>query len=125
MLASGPLGNLGLPRLEDQQRTIHRWKSQHEEFCHSLRAGKEEADARVERSLYQRAVGYEHEAVKIFMPAGAEAPVYAPYIEHVPPDTNASTFWLKNRKPGEWRDKTEVEVTNSLADRIASARKRK
>jgi hypothetical protein len=42
--------------------------------------------------------------VKIFMPAGAKAPVYAPYVEHVPPDVTAAIFWLKNRDPAHWRD---------------------
>jgi hypothetical protein len=54
-----------------------------------LKAGKEFANKRVERSLYQKAVGYSYDAVKIFMPAGAEKPVYAPYVEHVPPDVTA------------------------------------
>ena len=40
----------------------------------------------MKRSLYARAVGYNYEAVKIFMPANREKPVYAPYIEHVPPE---------------------------------------
>jgi hypothetical protein len=34
--------------------------------------------------LYERANGYSYDAVKIFMPAGAKKPVYAPYVEHVP-----------------------------------------
>ncbi len=89
--------------------TIYRWKLAHPEFCEALKVGKEEADARVERSLYQRALGYEHEAVKIFMPAGATEPVYAPYIEKYPPDTTAAIFWLKNRRPDEWRDKQEID----------------
>jgi hypothetical protein len=50
-----------------------------------LKGGKALADARVERSLYQKAVGYSYNAVKIFMPTGTEKPVYAPYVEHVPP----------------------------------------
>jgi hypothetical protein len=91
-------------------RTIYRWKADHDEFCHALKAGKEIADERVERSLYQRAVGYTHDAVKIFMPAGAEEPVYAPYREHNPPDTTAAIFWLKNRRKDDWRDKREHEV---------------
>lgn len=90
-------------------RTIYRWKHDHEEFCQALNAGKTKADERVVNSLYQRAVGYEQEAVKIFMPAGAEAPVYAPYREKVAPDTTAAIFWLKNRQPEQWRDKQELE----------------
>lgn len=91
-------------------RTIERWASEHEEFCRSIKTGKEVADDRVERSLYHRANGYEHSAVKIFMPSGAEKPVYAPYVEHVPPDTTAAIFWLKNRRPEQWRDKHDHDV---------------
>jgi hypothetical protein len=65
--------------------------------------------SRVERSLYERAVGYNYEATKIFMPAGRDKPVYAPYIEHVPPDVTAGIFWLKNRDPEHWRDTQQTE----------------
>ena len=44
-------------------------------------------------------------AVKIFMPAGAEAPVCASYTEHYPPDTQAASLWLRNRQPAKWRDR--------------------
>jgi hypothetical protein len=44
---------------------------------------------RVERSLYERANGYNYDAVKIFMPAGAKQPVVVHYVEHMPPDTRA------------------------------------
>lgn len=91
-------------------RTIHRWQAQFPEFCQALKTAKEIADERVERSLYHKAVGYSFEAVKIFMPAGASEPVYASYREHVPPDTTAAIFWLKNRKPREWRDVRQHEV---------------
>jgi hypothetical protein len=43
------------------------------------------------------------------MPAGREKPVYAPYIEHVPPDVTACIFWLKNRDPQNWRDSQQME----------------
>jgi hypothetical protein len=42
------------------ERTWHRWKADDEAFCQSLKAGKEEADARVERCLFERATGYSH-----------------------------------------------------------------
>ena len=75
----------------------------------ALKIGKAEADNRVERSLYERANGYSYETVKIFMPAGAKKPIYAPYVEHVPPDTTAAIFWLKNRDPAHWRDAWQLE----------------
>jgi len=61
--------------------------------------GKEPADERVTRSLYQRAIGYSYDAVKVFLDPDTKKPIYAPYREHVHPDTTACIFWLKNRRP--------------------------
>jgi hypothetical protein len=43
------------------------------------------------------------------LPYGSRQPVYAPYVEHVPPDTTAAIFWLKNRDPAHWRDTWQME----------------
>lgn len=88
-------------------RTIANWKVQHVEFLQALKAGKDEADDRVERSLYQKAVGYTFDSEKVFQHQGEI--VRAPFREHVPPDTTACIFWLKNRRPADWRDKHEHE----------------
>src|SRR5271154_195175 len=85
--------------------TIYRWKIEFPEFSEAIKVGKEPADDRVERSLYHRAIGFSYNAVKIFMPAGAKQPVYAPYREHVPPDTAAASLWLRNRRKDEGRGK--------------------
>jgi hypothetical protein len=60
--------------------------------------------ARVERSLYERANGYNYTAVKVFMPAGSKQPIVVHYTEHCPPDVGAAFIWLKNRDPERWRD---------------------
>lgn len=99
---------------EVSDRTLYRWKAQFPEFSQALKSGKAVADERVERSLYHKAVGYSHGAVKIFMPAGAREPVYAKYREHVPPDTTAAIFWLKNRRADNWRDKSEVHHKHTV-----------
>lgn len=91
--------------------TIWRWKNRHDAFCKALTRGKEVADDAAEATLYKRATGYSHGAVKIFMPAGAEEPVYAPYIEHLPPDVGALKLWLTNRRPEQWRDRVQQEIT--------------
>lgn len=103
--------------------TFYRWRAAHPEFREAIQLFKGTADERVERSLYHRAVGYEQETVKIFMPAGAEAPVYAKYRERIAPDTAAAAFWLKNRKPAEWRDKQEIEhkLDETLAEKLQRA----
>lgn len=89
-------------------RTLYRWKNSFDGFCQALKVGKDVADDRVERSLYQRAIGYEQDEVKIFMPAGAAEPVYAPFVAKVAPDTTAAIFWLKNRRREEWRDRVAI-----------------
>src|SRR5689334_5578702 len=91
------------------EQTINAWKEAQPEFLDALKRGKRDADANVANRLYQRAMGYSHKAVKIFMPAGASEPVYAPYTEHYAPDTTACIFWLKNRRPDLWRDATRQE----------------
>jgi len=99
-------------------RTIYRWRNTHADFCQALRVGKDIADERVTRSLYQKAVGYEQDDVKIFMPAGGDRPVYAPYVAKVAPDTTAAIFWLKNRRPAEWRDKQDIALSGDIAINI-------
>lgn len=89
--------------------TISLWKVKHAEFSEALKLGKEVADKRVEESLYHRALGYAHEEVDIRVVNGVL--VETPLIKHYPPDTTAAIFWLKNRKPAEWRDKTQQELS--------------
>jgi hypothetical protein len=90
-------------------RTFANWKKRNSEIVHALKTARRVADERVVRSLYQKACGYSYDAVKIFMPAGAKKPVYAPYVEHMPPDVTACIFWLKNRDPAHWRDAWQHE----------------
>jgi hypothetical protein len=58
-------------------RTIYRWKEKHPEFCQALKSNKDALDARVEKSLFQNAIGG---------------------------NVTAQIFWLKNRQPKQWRD---------------------
>lgn len=95
------------------EATINNWKLEHEEFASALKIAKAHADDRVEQSLYRRALGYSHDAVKIFKPAGEPA-TKVPYVEHHAPDTVACIFWLKNRRPDVWRDVKQVNVTREL-----------
>lgn len=87
--------------------TINRWKTEHPAFCESLKVGKDAADDRVEMALYRKAVGYQHEAVKIFQFQGQELVV--PYTEIQHPDTTAAIFWLKNRRREQYRANPELD----------------
>jgi transposase-like protein len=106
--------------------TLYEWRRRYPEFSEAIKSGREVADQNVAKKLYHRAIGYEQPAVKIFMPAGAAVPVYAPYTEIVAPDVTAAIFWLKNRQRKSWRDKTEHEhsVDEGLALLLDAAKKR-
>ena len=90
-------------------RTIYRWKNTHDDFCQAVTCGKDKADERVARALYNRAVGYSFESEKVFQFQGEI--IRAPTVEHVPPDPGAAKLWLTNRNPDEWRDKVTQEHT--------------
>jgi hypothetical protein len=92
--------------------TIRLWAKVEPEFSAALKGGREIADAKVTRRLFERACGFEHEAVKIMQYEGR--PVVVPYVEKYPPDTTACIFWLKNRRPDLWRDKVAVEHSGSV-----------
>lgn len=92
-------------------RTVYRWKNENESFCQSLKGGKEAADQRIERSLYERAAGYERDEVDIRV-IGQEI-VQTQIRKFYPPDTTAAIFWLKNRRPEQWREMKAVELTGA------------
>lgn len=58
--------------------TLYDWKKRFTEISDTLKRGKEVVDYEVENALLNRALGG---------------------------DTTAQIFWLKNRRPGRWRDK--------------------
>lgn len=86
------------------ESTINNWKVSHPEFLESIKAGKQQADANVADRLYQRALGYQAPDVDIKMHDGQI--ITTPLMKYYPPDTTAAIFWLKNRNPALWRDKT-------------------
>lgn len=92
-------------------RTLYRWKNTQPEFRQALKVAKDASDDRVERSLLERALGYERDEVDIKVVNGEI--VQTPIRKFYPPDTTAAIFWLKNRKPAEWRDMKATELTGA------------
>lgn len=105
---------------EVEESTFHRWKLAHPALATSLKAGKDVADNRVERSLYQNAVGYRYQAHKPFVDKDGGEHVVE-YTEFARPDTVAQIFHLKNRRPDEWRDRAQVTMMVATADQIEQA----
>lgn len=101
------------------EQTLNTWKKKYPEFLESLKKGKAVADANVASRLYSRAIGYDAKATKFATNEG-KITDKVEYIEHYPPDTTVAIFWLKNRQPGKWRDKKEVENQVKLGDELES-----
>lgn len=92
------------------RRTIIRWRHTHADFAKAMLAGKDLADDRVERTLYQLALGYTKQVTKVFLPQGAKSARDAVKVtvdEPVGPSPGACIFWLKNRRREQWRDRFE------------------
>lgn len=88
--------------------TLNRWKRRYPEFREALQLSKDIADGNVIASLYHKARGYTFRSEKIFQYEGV--PVRVETVEHVPPDTTAMIFWLKNRQRADWTDTQRVET---------------
>jgi hypothetical protein len=98
-------------------KTICNWKVSRAGFAEALKAGKAVADDRVQASLYNRAVGYSFDSVKILATDGRV--IQTPYVEHLPPDVNACRFWLVNRRRKDWQLTPRAESNDSPVDLLA------
>jgi transposase-like protein len=89
--------------------TLYKWKNEHKEIVESLKNGKEVIDRHVENALLKRALGYEYQETTQEVMENGTLSVTKIVTKQVSPDTTAQIFWLKNRKPSEWRDKQIME----------------
>lgn len=91
--------------------TLIEYKKKYPDFSEALKKGKEVVDIEVENALLKRALGYtitlyEEKVDKDGCVHNLKKDV------HVPGDTTAQIFWLKNRKPKNWKDKQNSENTS-------------
>jgi hypothetical protein len=89
-------------------QVLNRWRVQSELIAKALKIGKVPSDQRVERSLFDRAVGCERPMIKIFFNPRTGQVVEHHYMEKYPPDPLSCIFWLKNRKPDSWRERYDA-----------------
>ena len=112
--------NLGISK-----DTFYKYKTAHSDFSDSLKRGKEVVDREVENALLKRALGYKYDEVtkeQVMNPDTGEFEIKTTKIvtNQVVPDTTAQIFWLKNRKPSEWRDKRDVEVSGEINNKVSN-----
>lgn len=101
--------NLGIGKT-----TFYRMIKEHSELLEHLKKGKEVIDYEVENALLKRALGYKYEEKTYESIYNKELDMYTEKLtkrvtKQVAPDTTALIFWLKNRKPKQWRDKVDIE----------------
>ena len=117
--------------------TLYKYKKMFPEIVEALRKGKELVDVEVENALYKKALGYNVPVQKAFKVkdivynengkkiSETERIEYAEEEIHIPADTTAQIFWLKNRKRKDWRDKIDYENTsenkNGVIDELVEA----
>ena len=119
--------------------TLKDWKNKFPTILTSIKKGKAPVDIEVENALLKRALGYEVEETVTEIedvPTGKTDASGKPItkqkkhirkiVKHVPPDTTAQIFWLKNRRPGKWRDKIEAapETANELLQSLFDLERR-
>lgn len=108
------------------ESTLRNWKNNFPEIAEALRKGKEVVDREVENALFKSALGFTQ---KVKKPVRIREVEYDPksgkkiresekwvQVEeevYVPPQVTAQIFWLKNRKPDQWREKNDLTLTPS------------
>ncbi|MET3658881.1 transcriptional regulator with XRE-family HTH domain [Sporosarcina psychrophila] len=117
--------NIGISR-----STLNEWKKKYSDISDTLKRGKEVVDRQVENALLKRALGYQYNEVTQEKTWSDDLGIYEMsvtkiVIKEVNPDVTAQIFWLKNRKPKDWRDKQDiqhsgnVEINNPMKDLTA------
>lgn len=100
-------------------QTLYKWQDKYSELREALKKGKEVVDREVENAMLKRALGYEYDEVTqepvTDKDTGiTEMRVTKRVTKQIVPDVTAQIFWLKNRKPEEFRDKRDVELSGSV-----------
>ncbi len=87
----------------------YRWKREKPEFYEAQKAGREIADLEVEAASFKAATGYEYTEVKEIEGADGKKRIEET-TKYYPPNPTMAIFWLKNRRPEDWRDKSNIHI---------------
>jgi len=99
-------------RLGIVRSTLSEWKKKYPKFKKALASGKKYSDEKVVKSLYERALGYEYQ--EKYIEDGPKGRTEKIHIKHLAPEVVAQIFWLKNRRPEEWRDRHDIKITENI-----------
>lgn len=102
--------------------TLQAWKNKYQDILDTLKRGKEVIDIQVENALLKRALGYRYqeiteEIIEDENTGESKLVVTKRVTKEVVPDTTAQIFWLKNRKPKEWKnDPHKAELDKEILE---------
>lgn len=111
-------------------KTLYNWKTKQLLIFQAIKKGKEVVDFEVENALLKRALGYNATVLKHLKVKKTEyntegykisekEEIVEIYDEvHIPADTTAQIFWLKNRKPDIWREKQRELSNNNEEEKV-------
>lgn len=98
-------------------RTFRSWRKNYPEFDEILAEGKDFTIAKVENSLFKRAIGYDYyEEVEELVEG--EMRLVRRIKKHAPPDVKAILNFLYNRDPKHWRALQEPLESTQYKDAI-------
>lgn len=97
------------------ESTYFEYKKEFSEFSESLKESKEIVDNKVESALLKRALGYSYDEVTKEVGLDGKKKIKT-VTKQVVPDVLAQIFWLKNRRPDKWREKTTEEGGDAGAE---------
>lgn len=105
------------------EATVNNWKHSHPEFLESMRMGKKVSDVEVANALFRRATGarwieekeVKRKEIEYDKKTGKkireeEFIEVVPLIKEAPPDATAGRYWLNNRQPERWKERTEAQA---------------
>lgn len=97
--------------------SFNKYKLEFSELSEALKTGKVPADDRIEAELYKRAKGYDYEEVKTntYVDNQQHQRTFRTVTtKHIPGDVRAIIFWLKNRRPEQWRERQELDINGNV-----------
>lgn len=98
---------------------IAMWINRHADFRDAIENATRNCNIRVMDRLFRQCMGYKVKTERLFYDGRRGKIVKGTYTEHKQPETQAMVFWLKNRMPGYWQDKTSVGVDGAkLSDEL-------
>lgn len=101
--------------------TWKRWKAKNTELWATMGARPTLSDDEIEISLHDSAKGFSKFITKVDKDGNVEVEE-----RYYPPNVAATAFWLKNKKPQQWRDKIDIAASmEQIPVRINFKRKEK